>query len=42
MQTERRMPNAITFLGTYDSYPLKHAQESGAATARRPGTASLT
>src|SRR5215468_4339392 len=28
MQTERRMPNAITFLGTYDSYPLKHAQEA--------------
>jgi len=27
MQTERRMANAITFLGTYDSYPLKHAQE---------------
>jgi len=28
MQTERRMPNAITFLGTYDSYPLKHGQEA--------------
>lgn len=28
MQTERRMPNAITFLGTYDSYPLKDAQQA--------------
>src|SRR5712671_2350248 len=28
MQTERRMANAITFLGTYDSYRLKDAQEA--------------
>ena len=27
MQTERRMPNEITFLGTHDSYPLKDARE---------------
>src|SRR5260370_767315 len=28
MQTEKRMPNMATFLGTYDSYPLNDAQES--------------
>src|SRR5262245_36145222 len=28
MQTERRMPNLATFLSTYDSYPLKDAQEA--------------
>ncbi len=28
MQTEKRMPNMATFLGTYDSYPLKDAQEA--------------
>jgi hypothetical protein len=27
MQTEKRMPNMATFLGTYDSNPLKDAQE---------------
>src|SRR5215467_4843377 len=28
MQTEKRMPNMATFLGTHDSYPLKDAQEA--------------
>jgi mono/diheme cytochrome c family protein len=28
MQTERRMPNMIAFLGTYDSWPLKDAKEA--------------
>jgi hypothetical protein len=28
MQTEKRMPNMATFLGTYDSNPLKDAQEA--------------
>src|SRR5258708_17354175 len=28
MQTEKRMPNMATFLSTYDSYPLKDAQEA--------------
>jgi hypothetical protein len=28
MRTEMRMPNMATFLGTYDSYPLKDAQEA--------------
>jgi hypothetical protein len=28
MQTEKRMPNMATFLGTYDSYPLKDAQDA--------------
>ena len=27
MQTEKRMPNMATFLGTYDSFPLKDAVE---------------
>jgi hypothetical protein len=27
MQTEKRMPNMATFLGTYDSFPLKDALE---------------
>jgi hypothetical protein len=27
VQTEKRMPNMATFLGTHDSYPLKDAQE---------------
>jgi len=27
MQTETRMPNMATFLGTHDSYPLQDAQE---------------
>ena len=43
MQTERRMPNAITFLGTYDSYPLKDAQEgAGGSMALSGGPSYLT
>src|SRR5215831_8344145 len=43
MQTERRMPNAITFLGTYDSYPLKQAQEAVRdGKASRSGQSYLT
>jgi hypothetical protein len=41
MQTERRMPNMATFLGTYDSYPLKDAQEAAPeAAATTVGQAS--
>jgi hypothetical protein len=37
------MPNAITFLGTYNSYPLKHAQEAARdGKASRSGQAYLT